>query len=145
MDTSEVAAIIGTHPRQLRAFLRSPISTFVAVGSGARYEFTETDIPLIKKRFTEWQGQGKPKATTTPASPARTTTSAFAKARTARLRDQAVWEEEGAVVIPDIRDPRIRREVKERARRAEEALNLRLLAVGLHITQGATDSRRKAS
>jgi hypothetical protein len=44
MDTSEVAEKLGTTPRILRQFLRSPSSTFVAVGSGSRYDFTAKDL-----------------------------------------------------------------------------------------------------
>jgi hypothetical protein len=49
--------------------------------------------------------------------------------------DRQVWEEEGPVAIEDIRDPRVRARVQANAQAAEERLNMRLLAAGLHITQ----------
>ena len=57
MDTKDVAQRIGTTPRTLRQFLRSAYSTFVPVGSGARYDFTERELPTISKRFREWTSE----------------------------------------------------------------------------------------
>lgn len=135
MDTTEVAEYLGTTPRVLRQFLRSPYSTFVAVGSGARYEFTPQDLPTLTKRFADWKGDGKPKpeAETKPA----------AKRKSARRehQDADAWEEEGNVVIPDIRDPRVRARVRREAQAAEDRLNLRLMARGLHVAQGWTPKR----
>jgi len=125
MDTKTVAAALNTDPKVLRRFLRDPRSTFSAVGSGARYEFTEADIPELSRRFSDWAG-------TKPAKPAVVRT---VPTVSQRQLDEAVWEEEGPVVIEDIRDPRVRARVKavaqERARRLDE----RLLAAGLHISQ----------
>lgn len=133
MDTAEVADKLGTTPRVLRQFLRSPMSTYVAVGSGARYEFTERDLPTIAKRFAEWQGAGKPR----PDEAKRTKAPAKAKpkADVQRERDEAEWAEEGSVVLEDIRDPRVRARVKQDARAAEDRLMLLLLSKNLHITQ----------
>lgn len=131
MDTKDVAAELGTTPRIFRAFLRSPISTFAAVGSGARYEFTERDLPTLKKRFAEWQGAGKPKPDSGNAQPSRS----MPKADKDRLKDQEVWDEEGPIVLEDIRDPKIRARVRRNAQAAEDQLTLLLLAKGMHITQ----------
>lgn len=132
MDTRDVAEHLGTTPRVLRQFLRSSHSSFAPVGSGARYDFTDRELGTIKRRFDEWHKQGKPR----PDAPARKikpprTDSAAARA----TRDAEVWAEEGDIKIPDIRDPQVRAEVRERARRDETLLELRLLAAGLHITQ----------
>lgn len=132
MDTKDVAAALGTTPRTFRQFLRSPMSTFQAVGSGARYEFTERDLPTLMKRFAEWQGAGKPKpdngSTMTPGDrPTRETRNS--------INDRAIWEEEGPVELEDIRDPRIRARVRKNAQAAEDRLTMLLLAKGMHITQ----------
>lgn len=132
MNSAEVAEALGTTPKTLRAFLRSPSSTFVAVGSGARYEFTESDLPTLKKKFTEWKGSGKPKATT----PKRKTPKPRVSAEDRRaIKDQEVWVEEGPIKLDDLRDPRVRARVRAQADAAEERLALLLLSKGLHITQ----------
>lgn len=135
MDTTQVAELLGTTSRILRVFLRSPFSTFVPVGSGSRYEFTDREIPTLKKRFAEWQSEGKPRpsqANKVPAAPRKPTAD---ETRLRRIADEQVWAEEGEVELPDIRDPRIRARALADARAAEDRLMLRLLAVGLHLTQ----------
>lgn len=136
MDTNEVAEKLGTTPRQLRVFLRSPFSTYVAVGSGARYDFNDNDFSTIEKRFREWKAAGKPKPDkiTTDAPNAKRKMSNQEKRR---LRDMAEWAEEGVVTLPDIRDPRVRARVKADAAAAERRLELQMLAAGIHITQRA--------
>lgn len=132
MNSHEVAEALGTTPKTLRAFLRSPSSTFRAVGSGARYEFTEADLPTLKKKFAEWNGSGKPKAT----PPKRKTPKPRMAPETVRaLRDQEVWEEEGKVELEDIRNPHVRERVLTAAREAEDRLMLLLQSKGLHVTQ----------
>jgi hypothetical protein len=131
MDTSEVADKLGTTPRVLRQFLRSDHSTYVAVGSGARYDFNDKDLPTLLKRFGEWQGAGKPK----PEGAKKTKVPAKAKVTTQRIKDMEEWSQEGPVVIQDIRDPRVRARVKRAAQAAEAELMMLLLSKGLHITQ----------
>lgn len=140
MDTKDVAGHLGTTPRVLRQFLRSGRSTFVAVGSGARYEFTEADIPTLIKRFTEWQASGKPRPNRAPVE------SVAHKPRTNKRRkqDEAEWAEEGPVTIPDIRDPRVRARVKADAEAAEKRLMMLLMSKGLHVMQRG-DNYSKAS
>lgn len=132
MDTTEVATHLGTTPRTFRQFLRSPMSTYQAVGSGARYDFTERDLPTITKRFAEWQGAGKPK----PASATPTPATRKPKADKDREKDAVVWAEEGPIVIADIRDPRVRARVKAAAQAAEDRLAVLLMAKGMHVAQG---------
>lgn len=139
MDTKEVATHLGTSPRTFRQFLRSPISTFVAVGSGARYEFEERDLPTIERRFSEWNEKGKPKPEGAKRSrtPGRKTAKVEPKIR---QRDIEVWDEEessstGVPQMDDIRDPRVRRRIKADARAAEDRLMMLLMSKGLHITQ----------
>lgn len=135
MDTSQVAEVLGTSPRKLRVFLRSAFSTFVPVGSGARYDFTDREVPTLRKRFTEWEKAGKPRPPAQEKPTIKAARKSSAKLSAQERRDQEVWAEEGEIKLPDIRDPRVRARAREDARAAEERLMLRLMAVGLHITQ----------
>lgn len=125
MDTKAVATALGTEPKILRRFLRDPRSTFSAVGSGARYDFTENDIPELARRFADWSG----------TKPTRPNIPRIRTPDVQRERDEAVWAEEGAVVIEDIRNPGVRARVQSVARAQERRLNERLMAAGLHISQ----------
>lgn len=138
LTTNDVAEQIGVTPRKLRQFLRSSTSTFVAVGSGARYEFKDADVPVIRKRYAEWAGRDQARSTTqttTPRSRSRRTDKP-----TQDEIDRAVWQEEeiengGPVKLPDIRDLRVRARVRALAREQEERLEMLLLSKGLHVTQ----------
>jgi DNA-binding transcriptional MerR regulator len=136
MDTAEAAKRLGTTPRQLRQFLRSRHSTFVAVGSGARYEFTEQDIPTLERRFGEWRSGGKKAGTPKPAKTKSAATLLPAPTRRAPTkRDLETWSEEGPVKIDDLRNPRVRDRVQRNARAAEDRLMMLLISKGLHISQ----------
>lgn len=135
MDTAQVAQELGTTARTLRVFLRSSHSTFSPVGSGARYDFTERELPTLKKRFADWQKAGKPRPAAAPAKTEQKPDRRSRKLSTREKRDQEVWAEEGEVKLPDIRDPRVRARARADAAAAEDQLMLRLMAVGLHITQ----------
>jgi hypothetical protein len=145
MDTKQVAEELGTTSRILRVFLRSDHSTFVPVGSGSRYEFTERELPTLRKRFADWNRDGKPRPAQAKSDSDKTKTPSVAPDVQA-LQDSQVWAEEErlrmqqnkptiAEELGDIRDPRVRDRALSDARAAEERLNLRLLAAGLHITQ----------
>jgi hypothetical protein len=143
MDTTEVARRLNTTPRQLRAFLRSSYSTFVAVGSGARYDFTEDEIPTIEKRFTAWRADGRPRPEPKPQGSSRATVN---KVKDQLHKDAQVWAEEPPVVLEDLRDPRVRAQVRANAEAAENRLAMLLLSKGLHVAQGWTPpTHRKAS
>lgn len=58
-SAKQVATRIGTDPKTLRKFFRSPKSTFEPVGQGGRYEFPKSDLPAIQKAFDAWK-DGKP-------------------------------------------------------------------------------------
>lgn len=107
------------------------MSTFAAVGSGARYDFTEADIVTLAKRFEAWRGAGKPK----PEGTKNTRSTRKDKAAARREQDAAQWAEEGTVKLADIRDPRVRAEVKRRAQADEDRLMMLLLSHGMHVTQ----------
>lgn len=128
MDTKTIATMLGTETKILRRFLRDPRSSFKSVGSGARYEFTEDDIPELSKRFQEWQSNKQASRAVTPVRHLDTVQSQ-------RQRDEAVWEEEGPVVIEDIRIPCVRRRIRETAAAQEARLNELLMSKGLHISQ----------
>jgi hypothetical protein len=130
MDTGEVAEAVGTTPRILRQFLRSRMSTFVSVGSGSRYEFEDRDLPTIIARFADWSKAGKPKAMV-PAVKKRKPSKAIVQ----KAKDKAMWEEEGHVELEDIRDPRVRRRVRQAAREAEQRLEMLLMSKGMHVSQ----------
>lgn len=57
LAAKQVASILGTEPKTLRQFFRSPASTVEAVGSGGRYEFATEDIDQIKAEFDAWKAQ----------------------------------------------------------------------------------------
>lgn len=129
VDTKEVASHLKTDPKTLRRFLRSPSCTFKPVGSGGRYTFTKADLEELARGFKEW-AKGK------NVSPARLPAPRPA-VDDQISRDRAVWEEEGPIVLEDIRDPRVRAKVRAVAAAQEARLNSRLLAKGLHISQWA--------
>jgi hypothetical protein len=140
MNTTEVAAHLGTTPRTLRQFLRSNSSTFVAVGSGSRYEFDTGELPTLEKRFREWSGQG----TATRKRPKAAVPVQRRSPDTRASRDAEVWAaEEGQIVLEDIRKPEVRAAVRAEARRQEDHLNLLLMRAGLHISQSGWDGQRK--
>lgn len=137
MDTAEVAQKLGTTPRQLRQFLRSPLSTFVAVGSGARYDFTDADLPTLQRRFSDWQSGTSKGTRTRTSSPPRPTRKPAQPSKS----DLRVWAEEGPVEMDDIRRPEVRARVKAAARAAEDQLMMLLMSKGMHISQ-LGDSRK---
>ncbi|WP_130400534.1 helix-turn-helix domain-containing protein [Micromonospora violae] len=115
MNTNEAAETLGVSPRELRMFLRN---TFRAVGSGNCHRFAPADLPTLREELRHWKETGKPDAT-------RPT------------RDEAVWSEDGPVLLEDLSDPEVRNKVRRIAAEQEALLELRLLAAGLHITQRA--------
>jgi len=140
MNTNEAAARLGTTARILRQFLRSPGSTFVAVGSSSRYDFTDRDMPMLTKRFNEWKTNGKPRSAGKPPStdtPARK--SKLSAKEKQRIADEKVWAEEEPFVLPDISDPKIRARVRRDEAAREERLMMLLMAEGLHLTQRGRD------
>lgn len=155
LSTADIATELGTTPRTLRQFLRSSTSTYSAVGSGARYEFTDADLPTLRSRFTTWNTKGKVIPMTddskryangsTGSAPSRQPGYVNPKRKALRAmsqaeRDQLVWDEEeaenGPVVVPNVLTDRAAREAawgvgRERAAR----LNERLMELGIHVSQ----------
>lgn len=156
LSTADIANELGTSPRTLRQFLRSASSTYTAVGSGARYAFTDADLPTLRNRFAAWNTKGKVVPMTddstkryangsTGSAPSRQPGYVNPKRKALRAmtqdeRDRLVWEEEeaenGPVVVPNVLTDRKAREAawgigRERAAR----LNARLLELGIHVSQ----------
>jgi hypothetical protein len=136
MDTRAVADALGTDPKTLRRFLRDAATSFTPVGSGGRYSFTDKDIKTLRTEFEPWSDRQAKKVAAKSSVP-RVTTSARARKRamTPADRDRLVWEEEGQIILEDLRDPRVRARVRASAQAAEDRLEAQLLAAGLHVIQ----------
>lgn len=135
MNTKDVADYLGIPTRELRQFLRSPMSTFVAVGSGARYTFEKSDLPTLEKKYREWSKRGRPKVRKAQTRVSTPPTPAVDPATAQLERDREVWDEEPPVILADIRDPRVRAEVRAIAQEQEARLEMALMRAGLHVTQ----------
>lgn len=124
MNTREVAEALKTDPKRLRRFLRSDV-TYRNAGQGGRYEFTEKDLPTLRKRFDAWQN-GKPSspAKGDPDRPAR---------RRRRGKDEvpAMGVEIATKKLSTTEREKRDKLSRERVDRLEE----RLRAAGLHISQ----------
>lgn len=131
MNSQEAAREIGTDARTLRRFLRSPRSTFEAVGSGGRYQFTDKDIPTLRRKFAEWMKTEQPVKPTREAHHNKKAAKPTAQHR----KDREVWDAEGEVIVPDVRDPRVRRQVRAIENERCAALERMLREAGLHISQ----------
>lgn len=129
MNTSDAAARLETTPRVLRRFLRSD-STYRNAGSGGRYDFDETDLPTLRKRFDAWVS-GKP-AVSSGGSP-----------RVGRQRTQSNDNGVSADTIPThmirSRDPKTRAAIRAAAEARVDRLEKQLMAAGVHISQGRND------
>lgn len=143
MDTRAIADNLGTDPKTLRRFLRDPGTSFTPVGSGGRYSFTQADLVSIAREFGPWQrrqaAKTAGKASVTPGG-TRVTTAPPRALLTQLDRDRLVWEAEEALlggppVIEDLRNPRVRAQVRAAAQAADDRLTAKLLAAGLHVTQ----------
>jgi hypothetical protein len=127
MDSQAVASAVGTDPRTLRRFLRSDASSVTPVGSGGRYVFDEADMPTIKAEFATWSAGVVAKPTPTPKVRARVP-------RSPRSRDEAIWADEGDVVLPDISNPAILRSVRASEAAREQRLVALMMQAGLTTT-----------
>jgi hypothetical protein len=134
MNVKELAVELKTEPRVLRRFLRCRIE---GVGSGSRYSFSREQVATLTAEFGEWA-----KNKVAVSKPTITSNNDDDNA----TRDELVWAEEeairekqgkGPLKLADIRDPRVRCQVKAKAAQAEARLEERLMAAGLHISQMA--------
>lgn len=135
MDTAAAAVRLGTDTRTLRRFLRSKKSTFEAVGSQGRYEFTEAQLGTLEKRFKAWCNGKGTKPTSKGDIPSQPTPEEAAGAR-ARANQHTNEDEFGDVIIfENIRDPRVLAKVRAETARQEAHLEELLLRAGLHVSQ----------
>lgn len=116
LSSKMVAAEIGVEPRTLRRFLRDD-PTYRNAGSGGRYVFTASNLPMLKKRFARWQ------AGVDQRRSKRDTSGLVNRAKAAR-------EEPEVIDIPKC-TPALRKREREQV----ERLEARLRECGLHITQ----------
>lgn len=152
LSTADIATELGTTARTLRQFLRSSASTYTAVGSGARYEFTDSDLPTLRNRFLAWNTKGKVVSMTDDtkrndeAAPSKRAGYVNPKRKALRAmsqqdRDELVWMEEedelgGPVEVPNVLTNRAAREQAWKVgRERAERLNARLLELGIHVSQ----------
>lgn len=110
----EAATELKTDGRTLRRFLRKH-PAYQNAGSGGRYVFTEDDMPILQKRFEEWNNRSKSTKTTSP------TLILDAPGLPAKIVNSRQPEDIAAV----------KAHTKDRVDRLEAAL----YAVGLHISQ----------
>lgn len=73
LTTNDIAGELGTTPRNLRKFLRSPSSPYQPVGQGSRYNISSTDLADLKKLFETWVSRPGSRATSTEATPSTST------------------------------------------------------------------------
>lgn len=132
MDSRAVADALGTTPKLLRQFIRAAAKAnkidVDPVGSGARYTFTADQVDALRCEFAAWSHTQASKPARVMSTTKRTTK------RRSRSRDEidrSVWNEEGDVFLPNINDPRIRAEVRERAADANARLMAMVARAGL--------------
>lgn len=54
ITTAELAAEIGTTPREVRKFLRSDESPIEPVGKGSRYSIEKRQVAQLRKKYAKW-------------------------------------------------------------------------------------------
>lgn len=125
MNTREVAEKLGTDPRRLRRFLRSD-NTYRNAGQGGRYEFTDKDIPTLRKRFAAWdESTSKPTSEKSPAVQSSRRSRADAPGMDASIANK-----------PAGKLTRTERERRDKlSRERVDRLEARLMAAGLHVSQ----------
>jgi DNA-binding transcriptional MerR regulator len=129
MNTSQAAAELGTTPRALRAFLRKD-PTYRNAGSGGRYDFEPTDIPVLRKRF-EAAKDDKVKQPKAPR-PQKTRKNVFDGESSADRIHPTLLRS---------RDPKDRAMIKKLAEERVDRLEAALKARGLHISQSKANAR----
>jgi hypothetical protein len=124
MNTSVVAERLNTTPKTLRRFLRGD-ATYANAGSGGKYDFQESDIPTLAKRFGKWSSKSR----LAPAKSADVST----PRRVREVKDSV----DDAVYPHVIRsnDPVTRRRVRKLAIERENHLRQLMIDAGLHISQ----------
>ena len=123
MNTSAVAERLNTTPKTLRRFLRSD-PTYMNAGSGGKYDFAESDMPTLTRRFTTWSSKSR------PAAPKRTT-----PVETAGRREVPDNDVAAPVRAITTNNPVIRANIRKLAAEREQNLRQLMIDAGLHISQ----------
>lgn len=116
LTSKAVASELNTDPRTLRRFLRAD-PTYRNAGSGGRYEFTPSNLPTLKKRFSAWQAGVEVRRSK------RDTTGLVNKRKPAEVEPETI-------TIPKC-TPALRKRDAEQV----ERLEARLRECGLHVSQ----------
>lgn len=132
MNTSEVAARLGTTPRALRIFIRQD-PTYTNAGTGGHYDFSERDLPVMRKKFDAWNAS----RSTRPARVATT------PARSSRPKRTTYRANNDTPIGTEICDPRVANRLSNTERQYIKDFNNfrvirlenRLKELGLHISQ----------
>lgn len=66
ITTADLAADLGTTPREVRKFLRSEQGKNATVGKGARWSIEKREVRALKSRFAKWEAAKAVEATETP-------------------------------------------------------------------------------
>lgn len=130
MNTREMAEKLDTDPKRLRRFLRAD-ATYRNAGQGGRYEFTDKDVPTLRKRFAAWVEK------TAKAAEAKASASTAPRARR-RVKGEVPPMSSDIAKIPAGKLTKAQRAERDRHSRARvDRLEERLKAAGLHISQRA--------
>lgn len=127
MNTREVAEKLDTDPKRLRRFLRAD-PTYRNAGQGGHYEFTDKDLPTLRKRFDAWLAKTVTK--TAAASSKSSKTSRRRKTKAKEIPPMPV-----DIATKRRLTPKEREERDLRSRQRVDRLEERLKAAGLHISQ----------
>lgn len=66
LTTAQIADAVGTTPRNLRKFLRSPDSPYEAVGQGSRYHIEDGDLGELRTKYEAWAKRPGSRSSSTP-------------------------------------------------------------------------------
>jgi hypothetical protein len=124
MNTADVATRLNTTARTLRRFLRAD-STYANAGSGGKYDFQESDIPVLVKRFAKWSSKSRP----APANPADVST----PKRTREIKDST--DDTVNVHVVRAGSTVMRNNIRKLAAERERHLRELMIEAGLHISQ----------
>lgn len=129
MNTSEVAAELGTSAKILRRFLRAD-DKYSNPGIGGKYEFVRSDMPTMKRRFDAWAATKKTSVAVTEKAPVGR------KIRKVRYRANMDTPLDVAIIKPIAQMTRAEKAaLRELANARVDRLEARLRATGMHISQ----------
>lgn len=128
--SAQAAEKIGTDPKTLRRFLRAT-PEWSNPGSGGRYSFTAADIRRLQKQVPAWIASSTPRQVKTT----KIKMTATGKAKVVQPKLPPVDTSESPEVWNRPIPARLKGADRVRAKERVDALEARLLATGLHISQ----------